>query len=90
MSTRERKAEAWTVASAKAHLSEVIARAQSEPQTITRNGRPSVVIVSVDEWQRKSNRQGSFAAFLMGSPLAGAEDLHLPERDQDQGRDAGL
>ncbi|TKB62765.1 MAG: type II toxin-antitoxin system prevent-host-death family antitoxin, partial [Mesorhizobium sp.] len=36
----------WTVAGAKARLSEVIERAQSSPQTITRNGKPSVVVVS--------------------------------------------
>ena len=63
----------WTVALAKAHLSEVISRAQGSPQTITRNGKASVVIVSVEEWQQKSSRQGSLASFLMQSPLAGAE-----------------
>jgi prevent-host-death family protein len=90
MSEPKHQAEPWTVASAKAHLSEVIARAQTEPQTITRNGRPSVVIVSVEEWQRKSSRQGSLAAFLMESPLAGAVELAIPDRDQDQGRDVAL
>jgi len=78
----------WTVASAKAHLSEVITRAQESPQTITRNGRASVVIVSVEEWQQKSSRQGSLASFLMQSPLAGAE-LDLG-RDTDPGRDISL
>lgn len=78
----------WTVASAKAHLSEVITRAQDSPQTITRNGKASVVIVSVEEWQQKSSRQGSLASFLMQSPLAGAE-LEL-DRDQDSGRDPEL
>lgn len=87
MPEQKRQAEPWTVATAKAHLSEVIARAQKEPQTITRNGRPSVVMVSVDEWQRKASRQGSLAAFLMASPLAGAEELTVPDRDQDLGRD---
>lgn len=78
----------WTVASAKAHLSEVISRAQEAPQTITRNGKASVVIVSVEEWQQKSSRQGSLASFLMQSPLAGAE-LGL-DRDEDPGRDLEL
>jgi prevent-host-death family protein len=78
----------WTVASAKAHLSEVITRAQEAPQTITRNGKASVVIVSVEEWQQKSSRQGSLASFLMASPLAGA-GLQL-ERDSDPGRDVSL
>lgn len=78
----------WTVASAKAHLSEVITRAQESPQTITRNGKASVVIVSVEEWQQKSSRQGSLASFLVQSPLAGAA-LDL-ERDSDPGRDLAL
>ena len=81
-------AHEWTVASAKAHLSEVIARAKDTPQTITRNGKASVVIVSVEEWEQKSRRQGSLANFLAQSPLAGA-GLEL-ERDVDSGRDISL
>lgn len=78
----------WTVASAKAKLSEVIDRAQSTPQTITRNGKPSVVVVSAEEWQKKTARRGSLAAFLMESPLRGA-DLDL-ERQRDEPRDLAL
>jgi len=80
--------KSWTVASAKAKLSEVIERAQSAPQTITRNGKPSVVVVSADEWQRKTARKGSLAAFLMESPLRGA-DLDL-DRQRDEPRDLSL
>lgn len=78
----------WTVADAKARLSEVIDRAQGEPQMITRNGKPSVVIVSVEEWQRKTERRGSLAEFLLASPLRGA-DLDL-ERVRDEPRDLPL
>ncbi|ANK93938.1 MULTISPECIES: type II toxin-antitoxin system Phd/YefM family antitoxin [Rhizobium] len=80
--------ESWTVASAKAKLSEVIERAQSTPQTITRNGKPSVVVVSAEEWQRKTTRKGTLAEFLMQSPLRGA-DLDL-ERQRDEPRDPAL
>ena len=80
--------KSWTVACAKAKLSEVIERAQSAPQTITRNGKPSVVVVSADEWQRKTARKGSLAAFLMESPLRGA-DLDL-DRQRDEPRDLSL
>ena len=59
----------WTVARAKAHLSEVIEGAQSSPQIITRNGKPSVVAVSAEEWQRKTERKGTLAQFLLDSPL---------------------
>ncbi|AIC31843.1 type II toxin-antitoxin system antitoxin Phd/YefM family protein (plasmid) [Rhizobium etli bv. mimosae str. IE4771] len=80
--------ESWTVASAKAKLSEVIERAQSAPQTIARNGKPSVVVVSAEEWQRKTARKGTLAEFLMSSPLRGA-DLDL-ERQRDDPRDPEL
>lgn len=70
----------WTVANAKARLSEVMERAQSAPQTITRNGQPSVVVVSVEEWVRKTARRGSLAEFLLASPLRGT-DLNLARLD---------
>ena len=78
----------WTVARAKARLSEIIERAQSAPQTITRNGKPSVVVVSAEEWQRKTARKGTLAEFLLASPLRGAE-LDL-ERGHDEPRDLPL
>lgn len=80
--------KSWTVATAKAKLSEVIDRAQSTPQTITRNGKPIVVVVSAEEWQRKTARKGTLAEFLMASPLRGAE-LVL-ERQRDEPRDLSL
>lgn len=65
--------QTWTVASAKAQLSQVIDQAQTEPQMITRNGKPSVVVVSAEEWDRKTKRQGTLASFLRASPLAGSD-----------------
>lgn len=62
--------DTWTVAEAKAKFSEVIDRAQSTgPQVITRSGRKSVVVVAVDEWERKSRRVGNLAEFFSASPL---------------------
>jgi prevent-host-death family protein len=62
----------WSVAQAKAKLSEVIEKAQSEPQTITRHGRKTVVVVSADEWDRKTRRKGNLAEFLASSPFKGS------------------
>jgi prevent-host-death family protein len=78
----------WTLAGAKARLSEVVDRAQAGPQTITRNGKPSAVIVSAEEWARKTARKGTLAEFLLASPLRGA-DLDL-ERQRDAPRDVTL
>ncbi len=63
----------WTVAEAKAKLSEVIEQAQSQgPQAITRRGRKAVVVVSFEEWERKTKRVGNLAEFFAASPLAGS------------------
>ena len=63
----------WTVAEAKAKFSEVIDRARSNgPQTITKNGKTAVVVVSAAEWERKTHRLGNLAEFLAGSPLRGS------------------
>jgi prevent-host-death family protein len=78
----------WTLAVAKARLSEVVDRAQAGPQTITRNGKPSAVIVSAEEWARKTVRKGTLAEFLLASPLCGA-DLGLDHR-RDTPRDVTL
>ncbi|KIU54012.1 type II toxin-antitoxin system Phd/YefM family antitoxin [Bradyrhizobium elkanii] len=86
--TQTLESDHWTVAGAKARLSEVIERAQSDPQIITRHGKPSVVIVSAEEWSRKTVRKGTLAEFLMASPLRDA-DLDL-DRARDQPRDLDL
>jgi prevent-host-death family protein len=63
----------WTVAEAKAKLSQVIEQAQTQgPQAITRNGRKAVVVVSAEEWERKTQRVGSLADFFAASPLRGS------------------
>ena len=49
---------------------------QEGPQTITRNGKATAVVVSFDEWSRKTSRKGTLAEFLLASPLRGA-DLDL-------------
>ncbi len=86
--TPPHESDRWTVAGAKARLSEVIERAQTDPQIITRHGKPSVVIVSAEEWARKTVRKGTLAEFLMASPLRDA-DLNL-DRVRDQPRDLDL
>lgn len=79
----------WGVAEAKAHLSEVIERATNDgPQTITRNGRQVAVVVSAQEWERKTKRKGTLADFLAASPLRGL-DIDL-ERVKDGPREIDL
>ena len=75
-------AETWTVAEAKAKLNEVISRAETTgPQTITRNGRKTAVVVAAEEWERKTTRQGNLAEFFAASPLRGSK-LKIRRRDR--------
>ena len=63
----------WTVAEAKAKFSQVVEQARSAgPQTITRSGRLAAVVVSAEEWARKTQRVGNLAEFLADSPLRGS------------------
>lgn len=79
----------WTVAEAKAKFSEVIDRARgSGPQKITRNGRDAVVVVSIEEWDRKTRRNGNLAEFFASSPLSDS-GLEI-ERAKDLPRDVDL
>ena len=57
-------------------------------QAVTRHGRDAVVVVSAEEWQRKTRRTGTLVEFLDASPL---RDSGLDAtRDDDPPRDAGL
>jgi prevent-host-death family protein len=72
----------WTVAEAKAKFSEVLNRAQSDgPQTITRNGKTSAIVVSAEEWTRRAKRQGTLADFFASSPLRGS-GLEIERREE--------
>lgn len=64
---------AWTVAEAKARLSEVISKAHAgSPQTITKNGHATVVVVAIEAWKKKVIRRGNLADFFAKSPLPGS------------------
>ena len=79
----------WQLQEAKNRLSHVVEQAREEgPQTITLRGKPAVVIVSVEEFNRLSAKQGKLSRFLACSPLCGFE-LDL-ERSRETGRDVQL
>jgi prevent-host-death family protein len=73
--------QVWSVADAKARLSELLDHAISDgPQAITRRGREIAIVVSAEEWHRKSSRSGSLAEFFAASPLRGSGlDAGRPE-----------
>ena len=67
------KQPVWNVAAAKSRFSEMLERARTQgPQTITRNGRDTAVVVSVEEWERRTKPRVPLGDFLANSPLKGS------------------
>jgi prevent-host-death family protein len=84
-----RPSAAWPIADAKARLSEVVDRAiDAGPQVITRYGRPTAVLVSTEEWNRKARRKGNLAEFFAASPLRGS-NIKI-QRSKDRPRNIDL
>jgi len=64
----------WQLQDAKARFSEVIKKARNEgPQQVTVRGKPSAVVVSVDEFETMKKSRPDFVRFMRESPLAGLE-----------------
>jgi prevent-host-death family protein len=64
----------WQLQEAKARLSEVIKSSHDEgPQEVTVRGKPSAVVISVDEYEAMKQQRPGFVEFMHNSPLAGAE-----------------
>jgi prevent-host-death family protein len=78
----------WQVQTAKQRLSELIERAVTEgPQTITKHGRETVVVVEVGEYRRLTGAESggvTFKEFLLTGPDFSALDL---ERAKDMPRE---
>lgn len=69
----------WSVQEAKNQLSAVIdAALASSPQVISRRGKPSVVVVSIDEFERLNRaaiaQRGSFIDQLLSIPQSESQD----------------
>ena len=79
----------WALQDAKNRLSEVVDHAiRKGPQTITRRGKETAVVVSVEDFQKLTAAPGSLLSFFRKSPLVGVE-LSL-ERPDDYGREIAL
>ena len=68
----------WQLQDAKARFSEVVQRAIEEgPQTVTRRGRPAVVIVSAAEFDRLRPPRRDLKTLLAACPA----DFEVPRRE---------
>jgi prevent-host-death family protein len=79
----------WSVQDAKNRFSQVIEAAQRHPQTVTKHGKPAVVVVAADEYERLRMLQHlqapTFAELLLAMPTDGEEFERLEGRMRDSG-----
>ena len=75
-------ARQWPMKDARAKFSELVDRAHDDgPQIVTRNGKPTVVVVSIEEWDRRKRLRGDLVDFFATSPLR-TEGLEIPDRTE--------
>ncbi|WP_041304497.1 type II toxin-antitoxin system Phd/YefM family antitoxin [Kyrpidia tusciae] len=68
----------WQLQDAKNRLSELVHKAmRNGPQMITVRGKPAVVVVSVQEYERLVRPKTSLVEFFRSSPLVGARSFSL-------------
>jgi prevent-host-death family protein len=67
----------WSIQDAKNRFSEVVEAARRVPQTVTKHGKPAVVVVDVTEYQRLQRldraQAPSFAELLLEMPQDGGQ-----------------
>lgn len=79
----------WQLQSAKNKLSEVVSKASTEgPQVITVRGKETAVILSIEDFRKLKEPQGSLVEFFRRSPLSGSGIV--VERSRDTGRSSKL
>jgi prevent-host-death family protein len=74
----------WQLQTAKAKFSELVQKAIDKgPQTVTRRGKPAVVVLSAQEYERLRQRKPTLKEVLMSGPEG---DFEVPPRVRDSGR----
>lgn len=80
----------WSLQDAKNRFSAVVAAALAgEPQRVTRRGKPAVMVVAVEEYERlrhlEKAKAPTFADLLLSIPQDGGEfeRIRLPSRQVD-------
>jgi len=83
------KTKKWQLQEAKNRFSEVVRKASEEgPQTVTKHGKDSVVVLSAEDYRKLEQPKTSLVEFFQNSPLSKIEiDL---KRDKSPSRQVEL
>lgn len=74
--------KSWPFQSVEGPLGEIVEEARTNgPQMLSRDGEPTAVVVSIDDWRRLNERSRPTAIDVLLAPYPKA-DLELPDRKQ--------
>jgi len=81
----------WSLQDAKNHFSEVVNAARRAPQTVTKHGKPAVVIVDADAYDRlmrkkklmRGGHQLNFVEHLLSMPKGGEDFRRTKPKPRD-------
>ena len=77
----------WSIQDAKNRFSEVVEAARQAPQTVTKHGKPAVVVVAADEYERlrrvEQATAPSFAELLLAMPQDDGDFARAKARPRD-------
>ena len=77
----------WSIRDARNRFGQLLKAARRKPQTVTKYGKPAVVVVAADEYERLRKLQRlkvpSFAELLLAIPKGGEEFERLEVRMRD-------
>ena len=83
------KSKKWQLQEAKNRFSEVVRKASEEgPQTVTKHGKDSVVVLSAEDYRKLEKPKTSLFEFFQKSPLSKGE-INI-ERDKSLSRNVEL
>ena len=84
-----RKSASWSIQDAKDRFSAVVEAARRKPQTVTKHGKPAVVVVAAEEYERLRQlerlKAPSFVDHLLAMPTDDGEFERLTVRPREPG-----
>ncbi|MDZ7627097.1 MAG: type II toxin-antitoxin system prevent-host-death family antitoxin [Parvularculaceae bacterium] len=83
----KRSSAVWSIQDGKDGFSALVEAASEQPQTVTKHGRPAVVVVAVDEFQRMADAvkrpKKNFVEHLLSMPQDDGEFERMPSTFRD-------
>jgi prevent-host-death family protein len=59
----------WQIQEAKSQLTKFVKEAKVKPQIISRHGKPEIIAMSIEEYERITNTEDNIVAFFQSSPF---------------------